>query len=216
MSLLNNLNKKFNSDIKNTVTLSVRVTNEENAVLQEIADVVGCTRQDVIYQLISDYAIPEWRRMKIEDENEELNSTEENNGVSYFLLNTNKTNSIIDHNTILGQGIAATFEDDYIGKMNRIKKGDVVFLYESGSGIVAYGIGSGQNIDEANPERINHNSMRYQILSDFTLLDKPFAARDVKRVLNNEIPFAQTLSRVANGDVLFKQIKKQKITVISK
>ncbi|QXO63677.1 hypothetical protein, partial [Morganella morganii] len=91
MSLLTNLNKKFNSDIKNTVTLSVRVTNEENAVLQEIADVVGCTRQDVIYQLISDYAIPEWRKMKMDDENEELNSLEENNGISYFLLNTNKT-----------------------------------------------------------------------------------------------------------------------------
>ena len=59
MSLLDNLTKKFSGD-KNTVTLSVRVTSEENAVLQEIADVVGCNRQDVIYQLIQDYAIPEW------------------------------------------------------------------------------------------------------------------------------------------------------------
>lgn len=207
MSLLTNLNKKFNSDIKNTVTLSVRVTNEENAVLQEIADVVGCTRQDVIYQLISDYAIPEWHKMKIEGENDELNSFEENNGISYFLLNTNKTNSIIDHNTILEQGIAATFEDDYIVKMKRIKKGDVVFLYESGSGIVAYGVGSGQNIDEPNPEKINHKSMRYQKLSNFTLLGKPLAARDVKRILNNEIPFAQTLSRVTNGEILYNHIK---------
>lgn len=208
MSLLTNLNKKFNSDVKNTVTLSVRVTNEENAVLQEIADVVGCTRQDVIYQLIADYAIPEWRKMKMEDENEELNSIEENNGISYFLLNTNKTNSIIDHNTILKQGIAATFEDDYIVKMNRIKKGDVVFLYESGSGIVAYGIGSGENIDEPNPEKIDHKSMRYQILSNFSLLDKPLSAKDVKRVLNNDIPFAQTLSRIKNGEILFQHIKK--------
>lgn len=207
MSLLHNLNKKFNSDIKNTVTLSVRVTNEENAVLQEIADVVGCTRQDVIYQLISDYAIPEWRRMKIEGENEVTDFVDENNGVSYFLLNTNKTNSTVDHNIILEQGIAAAFEDDYIGKINRIKKGDVVFLYESGSGIVAYGLGSGQNIDEPNPEKINHNSMRYQKLSNFALLDKPLSARDVKRVLENDIPFAQTLSRVTNGEILYKYLK---------
>lgn len=207
MSLLNNLNKKFNSDIKNTVTLSVRVTNEENAVLQEIADIVGCTRQDVIYQLISDYAIPEWRRMKIESDNEVTDIADENNGVSYFLLNTNKTNSTVDHNIILEQGIAATFEDDYIGKINRIKKGDVVFLYESGSGVVAYGCGSGQNIDEPNPEKINHNSMRYQVLSDFSLLDKPLSAKDVKRVLENDIPFAQTLSRVTNGEVLYKYLK---------
>jgi hypothetical protein len=202
MSLLNNLNKKFNSDIKNTVTLSVRVTNEENAVLQEIADVVGCTRQDVIYQLISDYAIPEWRKMKSQDED----FIEENNGISYFLLNTNKTNSQADHDTILNQGVAATFEDDYIGKVNRIKKGDVVFLYESGSGIVAYGLGSGQNIDEPNPERLNHKSMRYQVLSNFTRLSKPLSARDVKRVLSNEIPFAQTLSRVGNGEILHQHL----------
>ncbi|HGY2645765.1 TPA: hypothetical protein ACNVDP_003415 [Klebsiella aerogenes] len=210
MSLLNNLNKKFNSDIKNTMTLSVRVTNEENAVLQEIADVVGCTRQDVIYQLITDYAIPEWRKMKIGEDNEITETIEEDNGISYFMLNTNKTNSIIDHNLILEQGIAATFEDDYIGKINRIKKGDVVFLYESGSGIVAYGIGSGENIDETNPEKINHSSMRYQVLSNFSLLDKPLAARDVKRVLNNDIPFAQTLSRVTNGEILYKHIKRDK------
>ncbi|MGC8341040.1 hypothetical protein [Pantoea ananatis] len=210
MSLLNNLNKKFNSDIKNTVTLSVRVTNEENAVLQEIADVVGCTRQDVIYQLITDYAIPEWRKMKIGEDNEITDSIEDNYGISYFLLNTNKTNSIIDHNLILEQGIAATFEDDYIGKINRIKKGDVVFLYESGSGIVAYGIGSGENIDETNPEKINHSSMRYQVLSNFSLLDKPLVARDVKRVLNNDIPFAQTLSRVTNGEILYNYIKRDK------
>ncbi|MDY4366838.1 hypothetical protein SNR26_04775 [Pectobacterium brasiliense] len=208
MGLLNNLNKKFNSDTKNTVTLSVRVTNEENAVLQEIADVVGCTRQDVIYQLISDYAIPEWRKMKTEDENEAAEFIEENNGPSYFLLNTNKTNSLIDHEIILKQGIAATFEDDYIVKINRIKKGDVVFLYESGAGIVAYGIGSGQSIDEPNPKKINHNSMRYQILSDFSLLEKPLAAKDVKRILNNDIPFAQTLSRVTNGEILYQHIKK--------
>jgi predicted transcriptional regulator len=205
MSLLDNLSKKFNS--KN-VTLSVRVTNEENAVLQEIADVIGCTRQDVIYQLISDYAFPEWRKMKDEDEDESIDFIEEKKGVSYFLLNTNKTNSIFDHELILEQGIAAAFEDGYIGKINRIKKDDVVFLYESGSGIVAYGIASGQNIDEANPEKFDHKSMRYQILSDFTLLKKPLAAREVKQVLDKDIPFAQTLSRVANGEVLYKHLKK--------
>ncbi|PHM51447.1 hypothetical protein [Xenorhabdus hominickii] len=210
MSLLSSLNKKFNSDIKNTVTLSVRVTNEENAVLQEIADVVGCTRQDVIYQLISDYAIPEWQKMKTVDDNDASEALEEHAGASYFLLNTNKTNSLIDHNIILEKGIAATFEDDYIGKMNRIKKGDVVFLYESGSGIVAYGIGSGQNIDEQNPEKINHKSMRYQILSDFRLLKKPLAARDVKRILDNEIPFAQTLSQVSDGEKLYAHLKSVK------
>ncbi|WP_163121914.1 hypothetical protein [Acinetobacter portensis] len=204
MSLLDNLTKKFSVD-KNTVTLSVRVTNEENAVLQEIADVVGCNRQDVIYQLIQDYAIPAWQQMKIESDLDAIDP-EDYSGTSYFLLNTNKTNSIIDHNIILEKGIAATFEDDYINKMNRIKKDDVVFLYESGSGIVAYGIANGQNIDEQHPEKINHKSMRYQTLSDFTLLKKPLSARDIKNILSKDIPFAQTLSKVKEGSLLYSHI----------
>lgn len=208
MSLLSNLSKKFNSD-KNLVTLSVRVSIEENAILQEIADCANCTRQDVIYQLISDHAIPEWRKMKEEqDRNEVTSLTETTKGISYFLLNTNKTNSIIDHETILKEGIAAAFENDYIGKINRIQKGDVVFLYESGAGIVAHGIGSGENIDEPNPEKINHTSMRYQNLSDFKLLEKPLAAKDVKKILDKDIPFFQTLSKVKNGEILYEHIKK--------
>lgn len=206
MGLLSNLNKKFNSD-KNTITLSVRVTNEENAVLQEIADSVGCTRQDVIYQLISDHAIPEWRKLKDGDEDEEDEEQNTHSGVSYFLLNTNKTNSLTDHNIIMEQGIAATFEDGYIHKINRIKQGDVVFMYESGAGVVAYGIGSGNNIDEPEPEKINHGSMRYQKLSDFTVLDKPVSAKDVIRILGNKIPFAPALSRIANGEQLYSDLK---------
>lgn len=204
MTLLKSLNQKFNSEVRNMVTLSVRVTNEENAVLQEIADVVGCTRQDVIYQLIQDYAIPEWEGMKRPTDE----VFDENNGVSYFLLNTNKTNSLTDHSTILDNGIAATFEGDYIGKINRIKSGDVVFLYESGIGVVAYGIGSGNCIDEPHPEKIGHESMRYQELSNFKLLDKPIPAKEIKRILGTRIPFAQTLSRITDGDVLYQHLSR--------
>lgn len=80
---------------------------KKNAVLQEIADVIGCNRQDVIYQLIQDYTIPEWRKMKL---------------IRLVLSTMSTAPSIIDHNIILEKGSAATFEDDYIGKINRIKK----------------------------------------------------------------------------------------------
>ena len=39
--------------------------------------------------------------------------------------------------------VAAAFEDGYKEKICRIKKGDYVFLYASGQGIVAYGQATG-------------------------------------------------------------------------
>lgn len=204
MGLLDSLNDKFNFD-QNTVTVSVRMSPKENAILQEIADEIGCTRQDVIHQLISDYAIPEWNNLKNQPSN--IDSYSNNDGRSFFLLNTNKTNSVIDHNLIIKENIAAAFEDNYIGKINKIKKDDIVFLYESGTGIIAYGTATGEIIDEPEPYKINHKSMRYQKLNDFKLLTKPLTAKDARQILGKGIPLIQTLSRISNGDLIYDKIK---------
>ena len=204
MGLLDSLNDKFNFD-QNTVTVSVRMSPKENAILQEIADEIGCTRQDVIHQLISDYAIPEWNNLKNQPSN--IDSYSNNDGRSFFLLNTNKTNSVIDHNLIIKENIAAAFEDNYIGKINKIKKDDIVFLYESGTGIIAYGTATGEIIGEPEPYKINHKSMRYQKLNDFKLLTKPLTAKDARQILGKGIPLIQTLSRISNGDLIYDKIK---------
>ena len=57
----------------------------------------------------------------------------------YFILNTNIGNTQEDHDDMLSNGKAAAYFDPWKFKIERLAKGDVVFLYQNGVGIVAFG-----------------------------------------------------------------------------
>lgn len=192
----------------NSVTVSVRISQDENDILQNIAAHVGTSRQEVVHQLIKLHAIPAW--LALQASGQEKSSLISERKSEYFILNTNKTNSKSDHELMINEGIAAAFEDGYIGKIDRIEKGDVVFLYESGHGIIAYGIATGDSIDEEEPEKYGHKSMRYQYLKNFRRLSSPVSAKEVKRIVGRSIPFVQTLASISDGDILYQDLKKRK------
>ena len=54
----------------------------------------------------------------------------------YYILNTNIINSQEDHNDMLSNGKAAAYFDPWKFKIERLVKGDVVFLYQSGVGVI--------------------------------------------------------------------------------
>ncbi|MBZ1846966.1 hypothetical protein KFB38_24595 [Klebsiella pneumoniae] len=192
----------------NSVTVSVRISQDENDILQNIAAHVGTSRQEVVHQLIKLHAIPAW--LALQASGQEKSSLISERKSEYFILNTNKTNSKSDHELMINEGIAAAFEDGYIGKIDRIEKGDIVFLYESGHGIIAYGIATGDSIDEEEPEKYGHKSMRYQYLKNFRRLSSPVSAKEVKRIVGRSIPFVQTLASISDGDILYQDLKKRK------
>ncbi|HBY9252512.1 TPA: hypothetical protein MI980_09870 [Klebsiella pneumoniae] len=192
----------------NSVTVSVRISQDENDILQNIAAHVGTSRQEVVHQLIKLHAIPAW--LALQASGQEKSSLISERKSEYFILNTNKTNSKSDHELMINEGIAAAFEDGYIEKIDRIEKGDIVFLYESGHGIIAYGIATGDSIDEEEPEKYGHKSMRYQYLKNFRRLSSPVSAKEVKRIVGRSIPFVQTLSSISDGDILYQDLKKRK------
>ncbi|MGU6058477.1 hypothetical protein ACV097_14275 [Klebsiella pneumoniae] len=192
----------------NSVTVSVRISQDENDILQNIAAHVGTSRQEVVHQLIKLHAIPAW--LALQASGQEKSSLISERKSEYFILNTNKTNSKSDHELMINEGIAAAFEDGYIGKIDRIEKGDIVFLYESGHGIIAYGIATGDSIDEEEPEKYGHKSMRYQYLKNFRRLSSPLSAKEVKRIVGRSIPFVQTLASISDGDILYQDLKKRK------
>lgn len=206
-SFLNHLKKTYHDRERDLVTLSVRVSAEENAAVQDLADSVGCTRQDVLYELIKKYALSEWAEMRKEELNAEPNGEDEHTDsnlkeASYFLLNTNKANSVADHEFMIEKGVAAAFEEGYIQKIEKIREGDTVFLYESGVGIVAHGMATGK------VQKTEHNGVKdktyYQMLSDFHVLDKPLPAKKICIQLGRKILFVQTLIKLKDGEKLFK------------
>jgi len=101
----------------------------------------------------------------------------------YYILNTNIGNSEIDHNAMLAEGKASAFFDPWKYKIERLGKGDVVFLYQSGVGIVAFGEADGKlkkapyqgNEDEQDEEY----SMK---LNRFERVSPPLTASEIKRI----------------------------------
>lgn len=204
MSFIDSRTESYNQRNQDKITLSLRLSRKDDLILQELSDAWETTRQDIINDLIQEYIIKEWEKKRSDDKQTEaeLDTSLE---VKYFLLNTNKVNDVDDHHFMLNNQVAAAFEDGYKEKINRIKKGDYVFLYESGEGIVAFGRATG--IVEIRHHYGIEGKTFFQKLDNFIdLTKKPIRAKQVKSILGRPFPFAQTLSQIIDGEKLLKGI----------
>lgn len=196
---------------RNMVSMTIRVSEEEEAAIQDLANHMDCTRQEILHDLVTEYLIPAWQRIRQED----AGAPDEEAGLSgsgatsakerrYFLLNTNKANSVQDHQMMLEERVAAAFEDGWKQKIERIRSGDVVFLYESGKGVVAYGVASG-DVEKA-PHEGRKDATYYQRLGDFKCLESPVSAKGIQQVLGRKIRFVHTLTLLKDGAELAKAL----------
>ncbi|WP_431025632.1 hypothetical protein [Halomonas sp. H5] len=197
---------------RNMVSMTIRVSEEEEAAIQDLANHMDCTRQEILHDLIAEYLIPAWQRIRQED----AGSADEEAGISgsnpaaakgkrYFLLNTNKANSVEDHQMMLQEQVAAAFEDGWKQKIERIRSGDMVFLYESGRGVVAYGIASGE-VEKA-PHEGRKDETYYQRLHNFKRLESSLSAKEIQQALGRKIRFVHTLTLLKDGEKLAKALK---------
>ena len=112
----------------------------------------------------------------------------------YYILNTNIINDIDDHNNMLNNGKAAAYFDPGKYKIERLAKGDIVFLYQSGVGIVAAGEADGKLVKSpyhGNPE---HSDEEYSMkLLRFQHVNPPVTALEIKQVTGVNYRFMQTM-----------------------
>jgi|GEM_PF-485089 len=116
---------------------------------------------------------------------------------SFFILNTNVSNSTDDDADMLLNQKAAAYHAPAKFSIKRIRKGDRVFLYRSGVGIVAVGVGSGElKIKNYHNDPAHEDEEYYTPLNGFYKLTKPLPASEIKRVANSEYIFMGTLFEV--------------------
>lgn len=198
MSNLRNLIKQSKAMKRDYVAFTLRMPKELHSFVDELVEQLGLSKQDVLLRLIEEGA-------GIADDELKLSETEEYaEDCSYHLLNTNKRHSIDDHERMLADGVAAAFYDPWKYHIDRIKTGDIVFLYENGVGIVAYGKGTGET------RSIEHNGdkdeCRYQTLEGFKKLARPLKASEIKKVLNRNVVFLRTMTGMEDGQKLLGRI----------
>lgn len=125
----------------------------------------------------------------------------------FFLLNTNFNNSKTDHYKMLENGEASAFYGDWKKNIEYLKENDVVILYQSGHGVVGYGLADGTLEKRAHEGQPDQNYTRK--LNDFVRLDKPVSARKMKDVTKTNFNFMRTMVElnVKQGEALLKHFK---------
>lgn len=112
----------------------------------------------------------------------------------YYILNTNIKNDEYDHNDMINNSKCAAYFEPWKYKIERLNKGDVVFLYQSGLGIVAYGDASGKLIVsnyQNNPE--NKDEEYSMKLNNFYKINPPLSASEIKEITEIDYRFMSTM-----------------------
>jgi hypothetical protein len=126
----------------------------------------------------------------------------------YYILNTNIQGGEEDEKDMLTNQKAAAYFEPWKYKIEQIKKGDKVFLYRSGVGIIAKGVGTGV-IDKL-PYR-GHNKWineEYSTkLANFKKLSKPIRPSEIKKISSVNYVFMQTMFSIdkETGEKLWKK-----------
>lgn len=112
-----------------------------------------------------------------------------------YILNTDYKNSTEHHHAMLREHKAAAYNTGWKEKIQKLQKGDTVFLYHSGVGIIAYGKADGilNKVDEDSKAEYEYNMN----LEDFVLLEHPISAAMLKEITNYSFSFRQTLFSIS-------------------
>lgn len=210
--LLNQLFKKFNpsaTELLKTLNekFSISLTAEQINKKQKFIIITNGTdhrtRQAINYWAGQGLHIQSWvyRLHKVDnqvliefDRFKIIDSPFEDLQGGYYILNTNRQGGIEDDEEMLKEGKAAAYFEPWKYKIEYLRKGDTVFLYRSGVGIVAKGIATGELKKKNYRNNPDHeNEEYYQKLKDFKVLVKPIPASEIKRIGKTEYVFMQTM-----------------------
>jgi len=108
-----------------------------------------------------------------------------------YVLNTNYSNNPKSHSEMLKEKKASAYYSGWKEKIEKFQKDDVVFLYQTGVGIVAYGKAEGRL--RKNDWEGNKDEEYSMILDDFVILKKPMGASAMKKAANKGFPFRTTM-----------------------
>lgn len=161
-----------------------------------------------IYKLSEDNVLLEFDTFRIrEDPYEDVEQ-------GYYILNTNYANNPECDKDMVDNQKAAAYYDPWKRNIERLKKGDKVFLYRSGEGIVAMGIASGKREKKPYPGCKEPEDDEYFMkLDKFKKLIRPLPAAEIKRITEVNYRFMSTMFAVDkdSGDRLWEYIPRNHI-----
>jgi len=111
----------------------------------------------------------------------------------FYILNTNYNNDPKDHEDMIDNKKAAAYSDPWKYKIEQLGKGDIVFLYRSGTGIVAFGTVSGDLVKSPHRKDGGPEDQYSKKLSRFEEVTPPLSAAEIKEITENNYVFMGTM-----------------------
>lgn len=209
LSLIENSKKAKKESIASTV----RMPESLHTFIETLANDLELSKHEIMLKLLEQGAEAAQQALD-EVEKAELTQlalaeeVEPQPAAGFHILNTNKAHTDEDHEWMLAHKAAAAFYEPWKFNINRIKKGEVVFLYENGKGIVAYGRGTGEV--QMREHEGNKDECHYQVLDGFTILEQPLSAAAIKKALDRNVVFLRTMSGMPDGQKVLDLIESRK------
>lgn len=215
MSLATHIKNMINSP-SDSQLLSVRLSTTTVNLLEELAQSLEKTRTDLITVFIEGGLVELERQLNVELERQ-LNEQKPEPPVSenqipssdetrYFLLNTNYNNSPDDHYNMLENGEASAFYKGWKENIRYLNGDDVVFLYQSGVGIV--GFGKASNDLQIRDHEGNKDECYSRKLNNFVRVKTPLTAKACKDATKSNLNFRKVMVSLTKdqGDILVEKL----------
>lgn len=123
-----------------------------------------------------------------------LDNPYEDIAAGYYILNTNVNNDQNDHDDMLAHGKAAAYFNPWKFKIERLAKGDTVFLYQSRVGIVAFGKADGKLVKAPYQGDQKYPDEEYSMkLQQFQRVSPPLTAAKIKEITGIDHVFRSTM-----------------------
>ena len=161
-----------------------------------------------VYQGNDDEMLLEISAFRVED------NPYEDIAEGYYILNTNLQDGSdpTDHNDMLNNSKAAAYFRPWKYKIESLNRGDFVFLYQSRSGIVAFGKADGRlqkNPYHGNPDDGEDGTAEYCMqLRSFQKVAPPLTAAEIKTITGVNYVFMHTMFGIGDdsGQKLMKHL----------
>jgi len=125
----------------------------------------------------------------------------------FYILNTNYRNDPKDDVDMINNKKAAAYSDPWKYKIEQLGRGDIVFLYRSGTGIVAFGTVSGDLVKSPHRKDGGPEDQYSKKLSKFEEVTPPLSAAEIKEITENNYVFMGTMFGLdaESGKKLFEE-----------
>lgn len=206
------ITERLHNQTTQIATVTFRLPEADLVNVDEVASELNLTRQDLLVEFVN-YGLKKAQELIQQHDDVPVGFDKENHQKEcYYLVNTNSRNNHSDHNDMLHNGEVAAFFGKWKYLIDQLKKGDRIFLYQSGVGIVATGLASGKINISDHPDHTGkicagekHAQKLDEFVKDFTI-----SLKVCKEITKSNLPVLRTMSRLreAQGKALWQAIQK--------